>query len=159
MKSLNKEGFTLIELLAVIAILAILFMLVTPNILKMFTSGKKQAFVTQVQSVAKAAEAQYMSEAFTGTPGPYCSGTDGKKLDVSESGLTYYVSFDTNGNISKLVVVDGNFAYESTENFSASAEGIQNSMKQVTSKTDAATVLCTGETAGTLSGFTLKDID
>lgn len=131
MKSLNKKGFTLIELLAVIAILAILFMLVTPNILKMFTSGKKQAFVTQVQSVAKAAESQYMSEAFSGNPGPYCTGTDGKKLDVSESGLTYYVSFDANGDISKLVVADSNFAYESTGKFNASVQNIQSTMKQV----------------------------
>ena len=47
----NKKGFTLVELLAVIAILAVILLLIVPNIVDMFNNGKKDAFIRQVQSV------------------------------------------------------------------------------------------------------------
>lgn len=114
----NKKGFTLVELLAVIAILAILMLLVTPNVLNLFKEGQKDAFVTQVQRVWKAAETQYLTDVMAGkTPGPYCSGTNAgetgeNKLQVTENKkLHYYVSLDENGNVSKLLVSDGSYYY------------------------------------------------
>lgn len=154
MKSLNKKGFTLIELLAVIAILAILFMLVTPNILKMFTSGRTQAFVTQVQSIYKAAESEYMSSQFTEATGPiYCSAeTNGtKKLDISENNsLKYYVQFDTmTGKIIKLTVADKNFYYTSSEGSDAvSVDSIKDNVKALNGKTPE--IDCSN---GTLTGL------
>jgi len=140
MKSFNKKGFTLIELLAVIAILAILFMLVTPNILKMFTSGRTQAFVTQVQSIYKAAEAEYMSSQFGTATGPiYCSeATDGtKKLDISENKkLKYYVQIDPmTGKIIKLSVADQNFYYTSTSSDAVSIDNISENVQSLNGKT------------------------
>ncbi len=58
---INKKGFTLIELLAVIAILAILIVIAVPAVLDLFTSSKENAFVTQAQSLFKAAEQQIIS--------------------------------------------------------------------------------------------------
>lgn len=131
MKKLNKKGFTLVELLAVIAILAILMLLVTPNILRLFTEGKKNSFATQVQSVWKAAETKYISDALTNdSPGPYCyvgdnlgawatrngEKTDSSILNISDNkSLAYYVEFDKEGKISTLIVTNGTYYYSMPE--------------------------------------------
>mgnify|MGYP004532362183 CR=1 FL=1 len=132
MKKLNKKGFTLVELLAVIAILAILMLLVTPNILRLFTEGRKNSFATQVQSVWKAAETKYISDALTSdSPGPYCyageklnSDSDNKwatasgnaTLNISDNkSLAYYVEFDADGKISTLIVTNGTYYYSKPE--------------------------------------------
>ena len=133
MRKLNKKGFTLVELLAVIAILAVLMLLVTPSVLKLFTEGKQSAFVTQVQSVWKAAENQYVKDALTSTtPGPYCyagstltnkentdntkfataTTTENNKLDITDNkSLAYFVKFDSNGKIEQIIVTDGSYYY------------------------------------------------
>lgn len=128
MKKLNKKGFTLVELLAVIAILAILMLLVTPNILRLFTEGKKNSFATQVQSVWKAAETKYISDALTNdSPGPYCyageklnpdstnkwaTASNPATLNISDNkSLAYYVKFDSAGKISTLIVTNGTYYY------------------------------------------------
>ncbi len=117
MKVLNKKGFTLIELLAVIAILAILLFLVTPNILGMFTKARADGFKQQIQSVYRTAQNSYMNDIVTGTAGPYCSGEDGKPLstNLSYDNLEYYVEFNTDAKVTKLIVVDKNngFYYDS----------------------------------------------
>ena len=64
----NKKGFTLVELLAVIAILAILMLLIMPNVLNMFQNGRKDAFITQVQTVWRTANTQYVSSSLAGNP-------------------------------------------------------------------------------------------
>ena len=56
---MNKKGFTLIELLAVIIILAILMIIAVPNILSTLSTARQQAFITQAQSIYKAAQQQY----------------------------------------------------------------------------------------------------
>lgn len=119
MKKLNKKGFTLIELLAVIAILAILMLLVTPNILEMFTKGRKDAFVTNAQSVWKAAEQQYLNDSISaagaGVGGPYCSdkfkptGVTCKTISTIASAYDYYIDFKADGNIHNFILVDSNF--------------------------------------------------
>lgn len=118
MKNLNKKGFTLIELLAVIAILAILMLMVTPNILSMFTSGRRQAFVTKVQTVWRAAEQGYMNDVFSNSQKSlYCSSTlTGKPSTcgpisiITETDAIYYVSM-ADGYVTDIVVSDSNFCY------------------------------------------------
>lgn len=130
----NKKGFTLVELLAVIAILAILMLLVTPSVLKMLNQGKKNTFVTQVQSVWKAAETKYINDAIsTANPGPYYfvgskianSNDTTKAIDFSDTKLVvsdnntlaYYVTFKRNdGTIDKIIVTDGTYYYVSDTN-------------------------------------------
>lgn len=125
MTKLNKKGFTLVELLAVIAILAILMLLITPNVLKMFTDGKKDVFSTQVQRIWKAADSQYITDSMKGnTPGTYCyeGPRDSKedregenKLSVSESNLMYYIHFNADGDVDVLKVSDGDYYYDSSK--------------------------------------------
>lgn len=63
----NKKGFTLIELLAVIVILAILILLAMPAVLGLMEKAKKNAFVTESQSIVKVANTAYTSESESGS--------------------------------------------------------------------------------------------
>ena len=149
MKNLNKKGFTLVELLAVIAILAILMLLVTPNILNMFTEGRKDAFVTQVQSVWRAAEQQYMTKAFSGNSQTAFTNLDSSTdndISFGSTDIKYYVSFDTNGNVAKIGVSDGNYCY-----FANSGAKINMTANDVSSDNDGKTL---SEASGTLSCVT-----
>lgn len=119
---MNKKGFTLIELLAVIAILAILLLLVTPNILDMFTKGRKEAFVSKVQSVYRAAEMDYVNDALSGTKTnvSYCSDniksdfnlTNCSPIKIINDTPNYYVLVSSNGKINQIVMSDDNFCYD-----------------------------------------------
>lgn len=126
MKKLNKKGFTLVELLAVIAILGILMLLVMPNVLSMFTSGRKNTFVNQVQSVWRTAETQYMNDSMAGTIknaahvySSSCS-NDSKtaktctELDISSTGLKYCVVIDSDGKVTNAIVADDNYNMTAT---------------------------------------------
>ena len=59
----NKKGFTLIELLAVIVILSILILLAMPSVLRIMENAKKNAFITEAESIIKAAQTQYAENA------------------------------------------------------------------------------------------------
>jgi len=118
----KKNGFTLVELLAVIAILAILMLMVTPNVLKLFNSGRDDAFKTVVQTVWKAAEQDYISRGIKGqNPGPYCYETTTESsnwVNLSLSGknknLKYYVTMDDEGDITAIKVATDAFYYDSS---------------------------------------------
>ena len=59
---MRKKGFTLVELLAVIAILALLIIIALPNIMSLFNSSKKESFTTEIKTIARAAEQQWMND-------------------------------------------------------------------------------------------------
>ena len=59
---MKKKGFTLVELLAVIAILAILVILALPNVMGMYQNAQKNAFVTELESILKAGNTQFVSD-------------------------------------------------------------------------------------------------
>lgn len=112
----NKKGFTLIELLAVIAILAILVVLAVPAILNLFNDSRRNAFVTQAQTVYKAAEEEYLTKQIT--PGEaitaFCNVSGSSEATLTLEGtndLTYSIIFDTTtGKISKFKISNANFS-------------------------------------------------
>lgn len=117
MKKLNKKGFTLVELLAVIAILAILMLLVTPNIINMFTSGRRDAFKVDAQSIWKNAETTYLNESVAGTaPTAFCNkvsaatktATNCVAMTGASSAMAYYVDFK-DGKINNFLVANSNY--------------------------------------------------
>ena len=59
---MNKKGFTLVELLAVIAILAILVIIALPNVLSMFNSAKSSTFLTEVQTIYKQSQTEFIND-------------------------------------------------------------------------------------------------
>ena len=113
----KKKGFTLVELLAVIALLAILMLLVMPNILKMFQKGKKDAFKVQVENVIRIAESQKQTDTMAGINlAIYCDKVHDEcpKLDVSDSDLKYVVKFDADGLATSVAAQNSNFCYVNT---------------------------------------------
>ena len=104
-----KKGFTLIELLAVIIILAILMIIAVPNILSTLATARQQAFVTQAQSIYKAAEQQYtISSMKNEYHSCFGKGATNAELDLGSisSSLNYYVAFNSNGQITAIQVYD-----------------------------------------------------
>ncbi len=86
---MNKKGFTLIELLAVIVILAIIALIVTPIISNIITKAKRGANARSVESHIKNVEIAMMNDVFK----------NGTSLSV----------FD-NGDISSLTILNDNIS-------------------------------------------------
>ena len=106
----NKKGFTLIELLAVIAILAILVVLAVPAILDIFNTSKKNAFVTQAQTIYKAAEEEYLTKQLGTTPVyTFCKSGNSSSNPLSLQGtkdVDYIVTFGNSGaNLGKVISI------------------------------------------------------
>ena len=72
MKLKSKKGFTLIELLAVIVILAILILLALPAVLNTMDRARKNAFVTEANTIARYAETRFAEEQLTGGGNSAC---------------------------------------------------------------------------------------
>ena len=114
---MNKKGFTLVELLAVIAILAILMLLIMPNVLGMFSKGKKDTFKVQVQSIIRAAETQKQNDELSGKNVQGYCGNIGSicppemKLDITESDIKYALLFNNSNKVSAVAVEDSNYCY------------------------------------------------
>ena len=103
-----KKGFTLIELLAVIIILAILMIIAVPNILSTLATARQQAFVTQAQSIYKAAEQQYTISSMKNIYQSCYGDQANTKLDLGSisSSVSYYIAFNSNGQITTIQVKD-----------------------------------------------------
>ena len=107
----TKKGFTLIELLAVIVILAIIALIVTPIIVGVINDAKKNAFTDTAYGVAEAAKlyyaGQFDNDSFTGKTFDFTSNTDELKLSGKKpsSGT---LQIDKNGN-SFLAISDGTY--------------------------------------------------
>ena len=120
---MKKKGFTLVELLAVIAILAILVIIAMPNVLDMFNKAKKDAFETEVKTIIKTTEKQWISDSM-GKPGVnetiYCrvDGVDCEnslKMDGNKE-IDYFVKVNSKGKIIQLATVDDEYQYLSNKN-------------------------------------------
>lgn len=102
-KNMNKKGFTLVELLAVIAILAILVVILVPNFVDMFKESKSSIFVTEVQTIMKQAQQEWMLAG--GGNKTYKTGDF--SLDGKSENVNYYLKMDVNGLFTQVVVYDG----------------------------------------------------
>lgn len=121
MKKNNKKGFTLVELIAVIAILSILLVMALPQVLELFNDSRESAFITQVQSIYRAAEEQYVSDQLVPNnekvATSYCkdeanSSTD-DDLNISNDDVLYNIEFNSEGQITLIKVSDGKYSYTS----------------------------------------------
>ena len=115
---MKKKGFTLVELLAVIAILAILVIIAMPNVLNMFNKAKQDSFETEVKTIIKTVEKQWISDSM-GKPGVnetiYCrvDGVDCEnslKMDGNKD-IDYYVKVDSQGNIVQLGATNDEYQF------------------------------------------------
>ena len=118
---MKKNGFTLVELLAVVAIVAILVVIALPNIILMYNNAKKSAFETEVKTIYKQAEIDYLSSNISNSGERYyCSGDrNGETGDSKDECINvnmstnkeYYIEMNSKGKVSCIAVKDGTFAY------------------------------------------------
>ena len=121
---MKKKGFTLVELLAVIAILAILVIIALPNVLGMFNSAKKNTFVTEVETIYKQAQTDFINDNLnsagakyycsagisTSTPADGSTAAKCKSLNLTTT-KEYYIALDADGKVTHIGVKDGSFIY------------------------------------------------
>ncbi len=112
----SKKGFTLVELLAVIAILAILVIIALPNVLNMYTTAKKNTFVTEVQNLAKSVGSKYIQESMAGNSIRKISNST-NSLDTNGKHLEYTFELDSKGNITNTIVSDGTYCVSTTKKY------------------------------------------
>lgn len=148
---MNKKGFTLVELLAVIAILAILVIIALPNVLNLYNDAKKGSFQTEVQTIYKTAQQEFLlggkAVEYYRSGGNACStnGTTLKSLSLQGTkSVDYYIKIDANGNVKEYYVADDAFAFS----YKASDEDIALSVDEIGDDDHSIIVLAdqTGET-------------
>ena len=100
LKNMNKNGFTLVELLAVIAILAILVVILVPNFVDMFKESKSNVFITEVQTLMKQAQQDWM----LGGGGAQQYKTGDFSLEGKSESVEYYLVMNVDGLFTTVVV-------------------------------------------------------
>ncbi len=122
---MNKKGFTLVELLAVIAILAILVVIALPNVIDMFQGAKKNTFVTEIQTIMKQAQSQWVLEGGTAReykhllPGTETSSTlsgteTSSTLQLQGNDLAYDIKINANGEFTLVQVCSKDYSFKNT---------------------------------------------
>ena len=146
-----KRGFTLVELLAVIAILAILVIIALPNVLNLYNDAKKGSFQTEVQTIYKTAQQEFLlggkEVEYYRSAGNACStsGTTLKSLSLQGTkSIDYYIKIDANGNIKEYYVADAAFAFS----YKASDEDIALSVDEIGDDNHSIIVLADQPTEG-----------
>ena len=113
---MNKKGFTLVELLAVVAILAILVIIALPNVMGMFNKSKENTFITELKSIYRTAESQWISESMFDTQEKvYSRCKSGCTNPLNLSGreeLEYYIKLDKSGKVVEFYATDGTYQFE-----------------------------------------------
>ncbi len=108
----KEKGFTLIELLAVIVILTLIMVIVTPLILKMIQTARKEAFRASAYGIMKSAEFKTERNILEGELGDFISKyennvlSEGEKLDFKGSKPKQGIVVAANGKVS-LAITNG----------------------------------------------------
>ena len=112
----NKEGFTLVELLAVVAILAVIVIIALPNVMGMFNKSKENTFTTELKSIYRTAESQWISESMFDTQEKVysrCKSGCNNSLNLSgREELEYYIKLDKSGKVVEFYATDGTYQFE-----------------------------------------------
>lgn len=107
MKKLNKKGFTLVELLAVIVVLALIMVLVLPNVMDSMNSAKQQTFLLYANRMLDAAMSKRASDELAG------NASDCYLISTLNNGntnkYTGKVVYDTSTQKYKISMYDDNY--------------------------------------------------
>ena len=149
MKKLNKNGFTLVELLAVIVVLAVIMLLAVNAVLPQMNKARKNAFVTEAESVINAASSYYQTMILTGeddnmTATGGCVSVEklkGGYLEKNDTDFTgsVKIAIDQTTNVATYTIwlSNGEFAI-------SNKAGAEIKAANVTASTAAASTTCSG---------------
>ncbi len=142
-KKLNRKGFTLIELLAVIVILAILILLAMPSVLSIMEKSRKNALVTEAESIINAAKTAYTSDVTSGTA------RGDKTYEITDEDLGRYLDKDLT-NYSGKVLIEFQEGTSKAKYYISISDGAYKLCGE-SGKINADAYVSTGETADDIS--------
>lgn len=106
----KKNGFTLVELLAVIVVLALIMIIVIPNVMKSIGSARKESFYLYAQSLQSKATAKYTQDLDLNKKNTDCAVYDiSKDLDIGNTG-----NYEGWVKINRVAVSSGNLVATAT---------------------------------------------
>lgn len=111
-----KKGFTLVEIIISILLLALVVVIIIPNIVKLYNKARLKAFIDESQNIYNSVALSYQSDFLSETKkvSRYCDSknTYGNKLKIDKNNNLYYdIELDEDGNIYKFYVVKGNYVF------------------------------------------------
>lgn len=139
----NKRGFTLVEIIAVIALIGVIMLLVTPSIVRIFTNAKKDIFKDETLSLYNNAYSTYIFRSSQGDHTKrFCVGKDTalNKMDVEDTDRLYYdITVNSYGEVISLKVSDDKFGIDLSN-----SSGIKKKNIKTDAVTDAFDINCNG---------------
>lgn len=109
MKKINKKGFTLIELLAVIVVLALIMVLVLPNVMDSMNSAKQQTFLLYANRMLSAAMDKRASDELVGTASNCYKISELNSGNTTKyNGVVEYVTDESGNGYYKIQMYDNN---------------------------------------------------
>ena len=112
---MRNRGFTLVELLAVIAIMAVLSIVILPNIVDTFKNSKQDTFLNEIRSVYRVSRQTWTLDPYKLMGDKVYSNKEGcslEELDLSgRNEFTYYIKINTDGKVKELYATDGTFQF------------------------------------------------
>lgn len=130
---MNNKGFTLIELIMVIALLAVIALLTTPNIIKLIEKNKVDNYNSTIDTIIKATEVYVSNNKYNlDFNGEYCSPSDTKDIytyitledlidskDLSEKVRNYCTDSEVSNDLEIKIILDcetRQFSYDIIDN-------------------------------------------
>ncbi len=118
---MNKKGFTLIEILAVIGLLAVIALLVIPNISKKKKKSKEKLFFENVIAAFESAPNTYVYNTADGNyETVFCSvdsfGDNRLNTDLGND-IDYKIKVNSDGEVVSLVATNGEYSYSLNYNY------------------------------------------
>jgi prepilin-type N-terminal cleavage/methylation domain-containing protein/uncharacterized repeat protein (TIGR02543 family) len=158
---MKRKGFTLIEMMAVIAILGILVLLVTPNVLKSFRDSKKVAFIDEAKILYTQATDTFVLDKTKGRRITYFSndGEEKEELDIkNDEGLKYTIVLNKKGDVESFLLKNTEFCIVGVGDFlnDYTKEQVIDFNDLGSGIDEEAIALCTGDTYQYKTNLTVK---
>jgi len=110
---MNKKGFTLVELLAVVALMGVLVIILSTDVVETFKGTKKQNFVTETREVCREATNTFLRESIVTLQAKnyYKFGNDSSHaLNLNgRQEFNYFIKVNTDGEVIGLLTWDGTY--------------------------------------------------
>ena len=110
---MNKKGFTLVELLAVVALMGVLVIVLSTDVIDTFKGTKQQNFVTETREVCREATNTFLRESIVTLQAKnyYKFGNDNShELNLNgRKEFNYFIKVNTDGEVIGLLTWDGTY--------------------------------------------------